>query len=508
VKLFNNNQRAYLTATLAILPVLLLAACQSSQQPTASVIITPTRTATVSTRAPTRATQAHTPMPQPVTPTTCKGSGCFTPTPTHTPTTTPTTSLGAELVDLRGFTLQFWYIAQAGDALGVLPALVSEFNKSNSWGLRVEIEAFDSPGLLSERVRNTLYSGKLPDVLAGYSYQATSWDKNAKTLVDLNTYLEDFVWGISAGDQADFYPSFWQQASPGKRLSIPLHRNALGLYYNLTWAKELGYTKPPKTTEEFEEQTCAAAKENGDGTGGWMITSEASTLVGWMYAFGGSLVDPDGKGYRIDTPENLKALTFLKGLQTQGCAWMTTRLYPYAEFAERKALFMIGSTAGLASQSAAFQTAGTSDQWTVIPFPEATNSNAPFVSPVVLAHGPDLMITISNPKRQLAAWLFARWLVSPEVQSRWVRADGSIPLRAATLDLLSDYAKTHPQWNSLAGSLDKARSEPAYASWEIVRWVISDASAQLFSSTFAEDDIPDLLKMLEKTAAEAHIQVR
>ena len=48
----------------------------------------------------------------------------------------------------------------------------------------------------------------------------------------------------------------------------------------------------------------------------------------------------------------------------------------------------------------------------------------------------------------------------------------------------------------------------SYASWEIVRWVISDASAQLFSSTFAAEDIPDLLKMLEKTAAEAHIQVR
>jgi multiple sugar transport system substrate-binding protein len=508
VKLFNNNRRAYLTATLVILPVLLLASCQSSPQPTESVVITPTRTATVSTPAATRSTWAPTPTPQLVTATTCKGSGCVTPTPTHTPTTTPTSSLGTEKADLRGITLQFWFIAQAGDALGVLPALVSEFNKSNSWGVRVEIVAFDSPGLLSERVRNTLYSGKLPDVLAGYSYQATSWDKNAKTLVDLNTYLDDFVWGLSAEDQADFYPSFWQQASPGKRLSIPLHRNALGLYYNLTWAKALGYTKPPETSQEFEVQACAAAKENGDGKGGWMITPETSTLVGWMYAFGGSLVNLEGKGYRIDTPENLKALTFLKGLQTQGCAWVTTGLYPHAEFAERKALFMIGSTAGLASQSAAFQSAGSSDQWTVIPFPEDTNSTTPFVSPVVLAHGPDLMITSSTHERQLAAWLFARWLISPEVQSRWVRADGTIPLRAATLDLLSDYAKTHPQWNSLAGSLDKARSEPAYASWEIVRWVISDAAAQLFSSTFVADDIPDLLKMLEKTAAEAHIQVR
>ena len=506
------NRRVYLTATLIILPVLmLLAACQSSPQPTASkaVASTPTRTGAGSTPLATRSTQqASTTTPLPVTATTCKGSGCFTPTPTATPTATPTSSLGAEPVDLGGLTLQFWYVAQAGDAVGLLPALVSEFNKSNTWKLRVEIVAFDSPGLLSEQVRNTLYSGKLPDILAGYSYQANSWDKNAKTLVDLNDYLDDFVWGLSAADQADYYPAFWLQASPGKRLGIPLHRTALGLYYNLTWAKELGFTSPPQTAQEFERQACAAAKANGDGTGGWMITSEPSTLVGWMYAFGGSLLNPEGKGYRIDTPENLKALSFLKGLKAQSCAWTTPQLYPYAEFADRKGLFVVGSTSDMAGQVAAFQTAGKGDQWTVIPFPEEANTSALFVSPVLIAHGPDLMITRTTSERQLAAWLFTRWLISPEVQSRWVRADGSIPLRAATLSLLSDYAKTHPQWNAFTETLKYARSEPAFASWEIVRWVISDATAQLFSDSFTAEGIPDMLKMLEKTAAEANIQIK
>lgn len=506
-----HNRRAYLTATLIILPVLvlLLAACQSSPKPTASgAARTPTRTAAGSTPAATRSTQATTLTPQPATPTTCQGSGCYTPTPTHTPTTTPTTSLGAELNDLRGLTLQFWYIAQAGDATGVLPALVSEFNRSNTWGLRVEIRAFESPGLLSEQVRSTLYSGKLPDVLAGYSYQATSWDKNAKTLVDLNPYINDYVWGLSADDQEDFYPAFWQLAIPGKRLGIPLHRTALGLYYNQTWAKELGYPSPPGTTQEFVKQACAAAKETEDGTGGWMITPETSTLVGWMYAFGGSLASADGKGYKMDTPENLKALTFLKELQTQGCAWSTPQVYPHVEFTERKAMFVIGSASGLPGQADAFESAGTGDKWTLIPFPPASNSSAPFASPVVVTHGPDLMMIRTNAERQLAAWLFIRWLISPEVQSRWVRIDGSMPIRTATLDLLSDYAKAHPQWNTLAGLLPDARGEPVFASWEIVRWVIADAAATLFSENITVEDIEDLLKMLEKTAAEAHVQVR
>ena len=246
--LSKHNRRAYLTATLAILPVLvLLAACQSSPQPTASVVVTPTRTATVSTRAATRSHPgAHTHTAAGDCQPPAREAGALPPPlPTHRPR--PQRPVWEPNWSICAVSrLQFWYIAQAGDAVGLLPALVSEFNKSNTWGLRVEIVAFDSPGLLSERVRNTLYSGKLPDVLAGYSYQVTSWDKNAKTLVDLNPYLEDFVWGLSVEDQADFYSAFWQQASPGKRLGIPLHRNALGLYYNLTWAKELGYSKPPQ----------------------------------------------------------------------------------------------------------------------------------------------------------------------------------------------------------------------------------------------------------------------
>jgi hypothetical protein len=56
--------------------------------------------------------------------------------------------------------------------------------------------------------------------------------------------------------------------------------------------------------------------------------------------------------------------------------------------------------------------------------------------------------------------------------------------------------------------MEDARAEPAFASWEIVRWVFADAAAQLFSPTFTSDSIPGLLKTLEKTAAEAHVQVK
>ncbi len=510
MKLPKHNRSVYLTATLVILPVLvLLAACQSSPRPTASAVVTLTQTVVVSSPAIPRLSQTTTLVAlQKPTPTACQGSQCFTPTLSPTATPTSTSNFGAEPTGVHGMTLQFWYIAQAGDSVGLLPALVSDFNQTNSWGIHVEISAFDSPGQLTEQVRNTLYSGKLPDVLAGYSYQATSWDINANTLVDLNGYINDSVWGLSAQDQADFYPSTWAQANPGKRLGIPLHRTALGLYYNVTWAKELGYSIPPKTPEEFEQQACAAARKNGDGTGGWLITPEPSTLVAWMYAFGGSLVRPDQKGYQIDTPENLKAFTFLKGLQTQDCAWTTTQLYPFNEFADRKALFVIGDTSGITSQEAAIQSTTTRDQWTIIPFPVESNSSGPDNPPLVMVYGPDLMITHTTANRQLAAWFFTRWLISAEVQSRWVRADGSCPVRAATLGLLKDYAAVHPQWASLMQFLGAARVEPAYASWEIVRWVFVDAATQLFSSTFNSDGIPDLLKMLEKTADEANVQIR
>lgn len=498
---------AYLTASLRIIPVVLalaLSACSKGASPTANPdpgqSLAPTKT-----QKPGRTPAGNT---TPV--------GGATPGSKITPTRRSTSSAGTEALDLHGTTIRFWYIlpAQAAEVGDVMVALVDEFNRSNQWSIQVEATGYNDSGTLAEKALAAKSSNTLPDVLEGTIDQALSWDTAGRVFVDLNPYINDPEWGLTAAEQGDFYSIYWDQdIGPGKRLGIPFYRSAQLMFYNTTWAKELGYDSAPETPQEFRAQACAAAravktanKTNGSpdntGTGGWAISLEPSSLASWIFAFGGEIARSDGKGYQLDTPEASRALTFLKGLQTDGCAWLPEDLHPNAEFADRKALFITSSITNLASQQAALDTAGSTDHWTVIPYP-STDSQ-----PVMDVYGPALMIVKSRPNVQQAAWVFIKWLVSPLNQARWVKVHGLLPTRASTRNYLNDYATNHPQWAAAADLWPYAHEEPRYASWGAFRWALNDASKQLFSPDLKASQIPDLLKTLDKTAAEVYIQVR
>jgi hypothetical protein len=78
-------------------------------------------------------------------------------------------------------------------------------------------------------------------------------------------------------------------------------------------------------------------------------------------------------------------------------------------------------------------------------------------------------------------------------------------LRRSVLDHLATYQRLNPQWAAAVELLSSAQSEPASQSWDTVRWALSDASTQLFRSYFSIDQIPNLLTLLDRTAAELHL---
>ena len=47
--------------------------------------------------------------------------------------------------------------------------------------------------------------------------------------------------------------------------------------------------------------------------------------------------------------------------------------------------------------------------------------------------------------------------------------------------------------------------EPEIGSWNIVRWVLSDAARTLVSPDFSDDEIPLLVKELNTVAGEVHL---
>lgn len=427
--------------------------------------------------------------------------------PTHTPTSSPppVSTLGVDPIDLDGKTIEFWH-GWSGASGDKINDIVEDFNDSNEWGIDVEATYQGNYDQIFEHLDAAHLDEALPDLIIGYNYQALNWAPSPDVLVDLQEYVNDPLWGYTDEEQSDFYPVFWEgNILDKRRIGVPAHSSGQMLYYNRTWAKELGYSSPPTTPIQFKRQACAAAKANrgdddpsNDSSGGWIISTDYSAMVAWFHAFNAEIVKPDGTGYQFNTPEVEDALNFLRDLYDDGCAWLTESQFPESDFANRQGLFATGSVADIPYQEAAFADVESTDEWTVIPFPSPENE------PVIDVYGPSFQVLKSGPENQLASWLFIKWLTSPENQAILAQASGYYPVRASSLEHLNLLPNTYPQWVEAVDLLSKARSEPPFQSWRVVRWAISDAATQLYRYYFAIDQVPSLVKLLDVTANDLH----
>lgn len=424
-------------------------------------------------------------------------SGTTSPALTGTPKQIPT--IGVDSAALSGTSLQVWH-AFAGSDYDVFTSQVAQFNAVNEWGIVVTQVGYGDHPTLFEAVNKAIESGATPDLVAALPEQTLAWEASA-AVVDLAPYIGDPVWGAGSDFSADFQPVFMAQDNQdGKQLGLPAQRSASFLFYNKTWGRELGFDNPPATANEFRQQACAAnasfrsdASPQDDGYGGWIVDTHWQTTYSWLLAFGGGVVDGNAYGFRTDP--NLEALQFLKGLYDDNCAWLSTEATPFDSFARRSALFISGDLAEVPLANESMSRLNNADEWTLLPFP-GTSGN------VLVSYGPSYSLLKSTPEEQLGAWLFTRWILSPENQAQWVEASGLFPLRNSVVDMVGQYRTSAPQWEAAIGDLSLAQGVPQLASWRKVRYVLEDGTKIIFQTNIPVDQIPSVLTEMDSTAKE------
>lgn len=404
---------------------------------------------------------------------------------------------------LKGVTVQVWD-PWFGVEASLFDSEIAEFNQSNEWGIKIEATTQTNYTELYQNVTAALAATDLPQMVVALPEHALAWDANGY-VVDLATYINDPEYGLTDSDVKDIPSVFWSQDTIGnRRLGVPAERSARFLLYNQTWATELGFESAPHSAEDFRLQACKAhasmlsdQDKTNDGQGGWLVNTDAMTAFSWLAAFGGGVLERND--YRFLTPNNIAALTFLKQLYDSGCAWQaaagTDPSNLQSAFANRKALFSTAGLEDLPDQARAFAAANNSDDWTVLAFPGTVQSG-------LLAYGSSYIILKSTPEQQLAAWLFIRWLLSPENQAKWVETTGLFPLRVSSLDLLGDYRDSHPQWAAALALLPQAQIQPQLASWREVRTMLGDGFTSMFRMNTPAGQVAAILAQMESTSRE------
>ena len=425
-----------------------------------------------------------------------------TPEPTATITPTPVDLIGASTSDLRLTKVHFWY-PWPGDVDVVMKKLISKFNGTNTWGIWVDGSLFGNYNDLFDAVNQSQGTDQFPQLTVAFPEQAQIWLNQMGSIVDLAPYVTDPEVGYSPQDIVDFPQAFWNQDVDGKvRLGIPAMRSGQVIYYNETWAKELGFTHPPKTLDEFQQQACKAAQvnlylkqEGKPGTGGWIVDASSRTMLSWLLS-NGSTIDLEGTDIKFNTPEIQQTFEYLRVLYDQGCAWVSRNPEPYEYFSNRQALFYSGDVIDLPQQLAADGRVKNNDQWTVIPFPTSQKQ------PVMLVYGPSFVVLKTSSREQLAAWLFARWLSEPAQQEVLSEASGMLPVRISAFNGMQTYRDQHPQWSSAVQLIPDAIVEPQSTNWLVAEKILQDAAHQLFQPETKPEQIPSILEQMDEMYGE------
>lgn len=213
--------------------------------------------------------------------------------------------------DVEKVEVNYWNVFTGPDGK-FMKNIVEEFNKENQQDITVKMRVMASDEYYSKLIPSVA-SGTAPDV--GIMHISRMPQFAATGII---TPLDALANSLNLSDK-DFISSLWDAGTfNGKHYTIPLDVHPQGLYYNTQLLLDAGFSKPPRTRQEFLEMAKACTKDtDGDGvTDQWgcaLNPRETSQPLFWslLYQFGGKAMSDDGKAPAYNSPKGVQALQFM-----------------------------------------------------------------------------------------------------------------------------------------------------------------------------------------------------
>lgn len=408
-------------------------------------------------------------------------------------------------VDPSGQTVTFWH-QHTRERETALQEIVAQFNATNPYGITVVAEYQGGYNDIYQKMVALLGTSDTPNIVVAYQNQAATYQL-VDGLVDMNPLVDSAKWGISAEDQADFFPGFWNSdifpSFGGQRLGIAPNRSMEVLYYNADWLKELksagliDFDGPPTTPEQFEAAACAASQTAFSGATasgtpfGFELSIDASRFASFTFAFGGNVYDAAENRYTLDSDAAVQAMTWIQGLFAKGCATMVSEAYgDQTDFGNGRLLFAVSSSSGLPFYQTAVDS-GADFDWSVAAIPHTT------AEPVMNVYGASVSLPSGHSvESTLASWLFLKYYTDTEAQTEWAIASQYFPVRQSVAAGLGEFFDSLPPFKTAFELLPYGIAEPNVPGYDPVRERINSAMADITDG----DDVASTLQLLNGEA--------
>ena len=359
-------------------------------------------------------------------------------------------------------------------------ALADQYSKQS--GVKVDLQVVDWNSI-DQQVSTMIQNNQPPDVL-----NLNAFASYAK---DGLLYSGDEV--LSPKTREDFLPPFARGGEyRGVLYGFPILASARAFFYNTDLFARAGIAAPPRTWDELV-QAAAKVQALGQGVIGYALPlgpeeAQAEWSI-WMWNNGGDW--KSGDRWTIDSAENVAALVFLADLAngrklTQVNPGKTNRTDgAFQLFKDGK----VGMVMGFSPLAAQLDAEG-KVRYGVAQMP--TNVGKPVTLGVE-----DYLMAFKKKDNREAVKGFLDLYYQPEQITRWIAAEGFLPVTASGLAKMGDNPKLKPYLDALPHARLAPTSDPT---WDRVKL---DVQQSIGLAVQPGGDPKQVLERLQKSALAA-----
>ena len=314
--------------------------------------------------------------------------------------------------------------------------------------ISVGLRLYTDYGKIYNDVITNIATGTTPNVCISYPDHIATYMTGSNVVVPLDALMDDAEIGLGGSALAfdspsrdEVVPEFLSECVIGEHTyALPYMRSTEAVYINKTFVEKLGYEVPEILTWDYIFEVSEAAAQKGED-GNYLLNGQ-KVMIPMIYKSTDnmmiSMLKQLGAGYSTDEGEilmfNDKTRELLKeiAVHARSGAFSTFKISSYpANFLDAgQCVFAIDSTAGAtwmgseaplsdisADKIVEFETA-------VRPIPQFDVGH-----PQMISQGPSVCIFNKPDSGEVqAAWMFAQYLLTNEVQIAYSQTEGYVPV--------------------------------------------------------------------------------
>jgi len=371
----------------------------------------------------------------------------------------------------RQFDLTFWAKSDTNKVqTGIYEKAIEDFTALYP-NISVNLRIYTDYARIYNDVITNIATGTTPNVCITYPDHIATYLTGDNCVVALDELFADETYGLGGSEvlfdspaQEEIIPKFLEEcAFSGSHYAIPYMRSTEAVYINKDFVEALGYEIPEKLTWDFIWEVSEAATAQ-DEEGNYLLNGQ-KVMIPFIYKSTDNMMiqmlAQKGAGYSTEDGEILifndttKELLGMIAPHVSTGAFSTFKIssYPANFLNAGQCVFAIDSTAGatwMGSQAPLIDIAEdklVQFETVVMEIPQFDPEN-----PKMISQGPSVCVfNKENPQEVLAAWLFAQYLLTNEVQIAYAQTEGYVPVtsKAQNSAEYQDYLSREGEDNDL-----------------------------------------------------------